>query len=50
MTSINHLLLILVVKSFVWAIAKKGLFKPVNSETGPKDKWLRNFKKKAKTY
>ena len=49
MASINHPLSVAAVKAFAWAIAKKSDHpNRFNLETGPGDKWFRNFKKKAK--
>ena len=45
MASINHLLSMPAVKPFAWAITKR-ISNPnrFNVETGPGDKWYRNFK------
>ena len=49
MASINHPLSVAAVKAFAWAIAKKSDHpNRFNLETGPGDKWFRNFKKKVK--
>ena len=47
MASINHPLSCTAVKAFAWAIAKKS-DRPnrFNAETGPGDKWFRNFEKR----
>ena len=43
--SINHLLSIPAVKTFAWAITKRSANpNRFNTETGPGDKWYRNFK------
>ena len=45
MASINHLLSMPAVKAFAWAIAKRSPNpNRFNIETGPGDKWYRNFK------
>ena len=45
MASINHPLSIPAVKAFAWVIAKRSSnSNRFNTETGPGDKWYRNFK------
>ena len=47
MASINHPLSIPAVKAFAWAITKKSdCPNGFNLQTGPGDKWFRNFKKR----
>lgn len=47
MASVNHLLSAVAVRGFSWSIAKKNdCPNRCNSETGPRDKWFRNFNKR----